>query len=285
MSRPSGLLEANGTARSLLVSAAADARIVVFCGIPGVGKSLLLREQHALALQAGRRVSRLQWDVARQAFEIPEILSIYPELDGSTHVVIRRGVGLWVRAAIERWCEAHPSPADMLLMEAPLVGGRFTELANVMDDGAEVVLGAQDTRFYVPTPTCAVRLAIQVARCEETHVNRHARDAANASPRVVDELWQMVAATAHRLGFGSPDAASSYSPDLYYRVYQTVLRHRRVWRLPIERVVADQGSPHALHAPADELCPNAVEALGLIARAEAEGAQTISERAAVWYQT
>ena len=173
----------------------------------------------------------------------------------------------------------------MLLIEAPLVGGRFTELARMIDDGAEVLLGAQQTRFYVPTPTCEVRLAIQAARREETQVNRHARDAANASPHVVDELWQMVAATAHRLGFGSPDAASSYSPDLYYRVYQTVLRHRRVWRLPIERVVADQGSPHALPAPTEELCPSAVEALGLIARAEAEGAQAIAERAADWYQT
>ena len=62
MSRPSALLEANGAARSLLVSAAAEARVAVFCGIPGVGKSLLLREQHELALQAGRRVSRLHCD-------------------------------------------------------------------------------------------------------------------------------------------------------------------------------------------------------------------------------
>jgi putative protein kinase ArgK-like GTPase of G3E family len=58
---------------SMLEAAAAHARIVAFCGIPGVGKSLLLREQLELALAAGRRVTRLQWDVARQAFETPGI--------------------------------------------------------------------------------------------------------------------------------------------------------------------------------------------------------------------
>jgi hypothetical protein len=284
MNERSSVIEHNDLARRLLESAAGHARIAVFCGIPGVGKSRLLGEQQALALAAGRRVTRLAWDVARQAFEMPAILSRYPEIDGSTHVMIRRAVGLWVRPAIERWHASHPSRGDMLLVEAPLVGGRFTELAQSCDDGAEPLLNAPQTRFYVPTPTTVVRLAIEAARRAEALANRHVRDAANASPQVVDELWRMVGRTAKDLGLCSA-ADVPYSPDLYYAVYAAVLRHRRVERLPIEMAVASHRSPHALVTPTEELCPSAAEALDLVARAEAEGADRIAARAQNWYRS
>ncbi len=291
MKLPESVLDEDGAARRLLESAAVEARIVVFCGIPGVGKSLLLREQQLLALHAGRRVSRLEWDVARQAFELPAILSRYPEIDGSTHVVIRRAVGLWLRAAIEHWRDHHQDPAELLLIEAPLVGGRFMELARAIDDGAEPILRAAAARFYVPTPTREVRLAIEAARRDETIANRHARDAANASPRVVDELWRMVAATARSLGLASAetgtsaDAASSYSPDVYYSVYASVLKHRHVSRVPIETVIADRRSPHALDWPVEELQPTGAQTLDLIALAEREGVESIADGAARWYLT
>jgi len=279
------LLAESSTARQLLESAARHARLVVFCGIPGVGKSLLLREQHSLALRAERRVHRLEWDVARQAFEQPDILARHPEIDGSTDVVIRRAVGLWSRAAIAQWCATHKSPADMLLIEAPLVGARLIEIAQAIDDAAESFLSARAAQFFVPTPTREVRVAIEAARRSESSANRHVRDAANASPRLVDELWRTVAVAAERLGFAPPGEPSPYSPATYYSVYQAVLRHRQVARLPIDAVIANPSSPHAMDSTGQELVPLRSEALDLIARAEQEGAESIAERAARWYLT
>jgi hypothetical protein len=268
---------------SMLEAAAAHARIVAFCGIPGVGKSLLLREQLELALAAGRRVTRLQWDVARQAFETPGILARYPEINGSTHLVIRRAVGIWLRDAIADWSERRPKPNELLLIEAPLIAGRMTELAWPLDDRAEPLLKARSTQFFVPTPTREVRSAIERARRAEMLAPRHARDAANASSELVDALWLEVADAARRLHLPGAAAAAVYSPDLYYAVYETVLRHRRVHCLPIERVLADPGSPHAVRAVTEELAPRADEAVNLIARAEAEGLEAIARRAAQWY--
>jgi len=269
---------------SLLEAAAAEARIVAFCGIPGVGKSLLLREQLELALAAGRRVTRLQWDVARQAFETSAILARYPEVEGSTHVVIRRAVGLWVRDAIDAWDVRHPDPNELLLIEAPLVGGRMAELAWPLADRAESLLSASSTQFFVPTPTRAVRRAIESARRAEMIDPRHVRDAANAAPELVDALWLEVAGVAQRLGLEFADGARAYSPELYYAVYARVLRHRRVSALPIERVLADPGSPHAVSAATAELAPGAEAASSLIARAESEGPETIAKRAEQWYR-
>jgi hypothetical protein len=282
---PDGILDGLETARGLLEQAARESRLVVFCGIPGVGKSLLLREQHKLAVHHGRCVSRLQWDISRQAFETPEILSRYPEDCGSTHPVIRRAAGCWVRAAIAHWQRSHPNPNDILLIEAPLVGGRFSELACVLPDDVEPLLNSPQTRFHVPTPTREVRLAIEAARRAETHANRHVRDRANAAPQLLDALWREVADTAGRLGLDRDAAASSYSPDLYFSLYRTVLRHRHVWRLPIDRIVADQGSPHDLDAATDELAPGALEVERAISQAESQGLAAVRLQAARWYLT
>jgi hypothetical protein len=270
---------------SALETAAAEARIVAFCGIPGVGKSLLLREQLAVALAAGRSVTRLQWDVARQAFEIPRILARYPEIDGSTHLVIRRAVGLWVREAIADWNERRPGANELLLIEAPLVGGRLSELAWPFADRAESLLKAASTQFFVPTPTREVRSAIERARRAEMIDPRHARDAANAPPDLVDALWLEVAAAAQALHLTAAGPATGYSPDLYYAVYRAVLRHRPVACLPIEHVLANPGSPHAVRGATEELAPRAEETPSLIARAESEGMESIANRAAQWYRS
>jgi hypothetical protein len=283
--KPNTLLSEGSAAWRLLAAAARTARMVVFCGIPGVGKSFLLREQLRLALAAGRRVSLLQWDVSRQAFEIPAILHRYPELQGSTHVMIRRAVGIWLRDAIVQWSDAHSGPAHLLLIEAPLVGGRMSELAYQADDRAEPLLSGRDVHFYVPTPTHDVRLAIEAARRAETASHRHARDAANAVPALVDELWQMVAQTAARLSIRVAEPLSGYSPEAYFAVYRAVLRHRRVTEVPVEEIVSAAGSPHALDKSVDELVPASVDVAALIARAEAEGDESVAARAARWYET
>ena len=72
-------------------------------GLPGVGKSLYIRELALAAHAAGRAVHLLQWDVARPAFELPGIIARYPERDGVTHAVIRKAVGQWAREAVVQW--------------------------------------------------------------------------------------------------------------------------------------------------------------------------------------
>ncbi len=278
------VLEPNGAARLALERSAREARITVFCGIPGVGKSLLLREQLKLAHAAGRSVSRLQWDVCRQSFELPAILAHYPEVDGSTHVAIRRAVGLWARPAIAAWAAEHSGARDLLVIEAPLVGGRLAELALSADDPAETLLAASTTHFFVPTPTRAVRAAIERARRAEMSSHRHARDAANAIPELVDELWRLVAATAVALGFGD-DECREYSPEVYFAVYRRVLTHRRVEELPIAEIVSDPGSPHDAGTDTLELFPSGSEAQNLIERAAAEGEMLLAARANRWYAT
>jgi len=281
----SSLLRSGSDAWRLLNDAARDARIVVFCGIPGVGKSFLLGEQIRVAAAAGRSVSLLQWDVSRQAFETPEVLQRYPEIGGSTHVMIRRAVGLWSREALCNWIAAHPDPRHLLLVEAPLVGGRLTELAQRLDDGAEALLSRSQARFYIPTPTVEVRRAIEAARRAEMATNRHARDAANASPTLVDELWQMVADTARQLRIECSDSLSGYSPDAYFAVYRAVLRHRVVTRVMIDAIVSTHGSPHDFAESVEELAPRAAQVPGLIAQAEREGHESVAARAALWYDT
>jgi hypothetical protein len=279
------LLSEGSAARRLLAAAARTGRIVVFCGIPGVGKSFLLREQLRLALSTGRRVSLLQWDVSRQAFETPAIRSRYPELQGSTHVMIRRAVGIWLRDAIVQWSDTHSDATDLLLIEAPLVGGRMSELAYQMEDRAEALLSGHSVHFYVPTPTREVRFAIEAVRRVETASHRHARDAANAVPALVDELWQMVAQTAERLHIHVASPLSGYSPEAYFAVYRAVLRHRPVTEVPVEEIVSGAGSPHALDESVEELVPASFDVAALIARAEAEGDESVAARAARWYET
>src|SRR5688500_10788549 len=98
-----------------LDAAASERRCVFLAGLPGVGKSLLLQQLTILAAERGRLVHRLQWDVARGAFEPPEILRRYPEVDGGSHPAIRRAVGLWARDAVARWNRANADQRHLLL--------------------------------------------------------------------------------------------------------------------------------------------------------------------------
>src|SRR4051812_13196676 len=128
------VLPADSNLYRRLHAAAVERRCVFFAGLPGVGKSLLLQQLSLIATSAGRRVSLLQWDVARGPFERPEILARYPETDGVTHAVIRKAAGLWARGAVAAWDRDHPDAADMLVGEVPLIGNRLIELVQQQAD-------------------------------------------------------------------------------------------------------------------------------------------------------
>jgi hypothetical protein len=288
MTRAICLFPPESPACRALQAAAERARCVVICGIPGTGKSLLLREQAILADAQGRTVHRLQWDVARQPFDRPDILKRYPEIDGSTHPVIRQAAGLWVRGAIAGWFQQQSDPGQLLLIEAPLVGARFIELAQVMQDDAEPHLAASTTVYLVPVPSREVRAAIEAARVREIAQPRHARDAANAIPALVDRLWLAVVGAARDLKLPGAAAGDEYSPELYADLYRHVLRHRHVSAVPIDEIVPSSGSPHELERPTPEVAPHDAEVTSLMQEA-APGSpaeeHAILHACNAWYQS
>lgn len=284
MSAYGGVLRPETPAYRILDEVLRKSRIVATCGIPGAGKSLLMREQVLLARALGRRVHRLQWDVARQAFEQPAILARYPEIGGSTHPVIRRAAGLWLRDAIFKWCEANGGDEHVLLIEAPLVGGRFIELARVEPDALEPILTLSTTRFLVPQPSREVRAAIEAARAAEIERPRHARDAANAVPTLVDELWKAVLQAADSLAIPFDKRADGYSPELYFALYQRLLHHRRVAAVPVTEIFPDRGSPHSLSGDVSDLAPTADSAVDLIRAVEAAGVERAMHSAERWFE-
>ena len=260
-----------------------EAYCVVICGVPGVGKSLFVREQTLIARNCGRKVHRLEWDVSRLAFDQPGILSRYPEIDNVTHPVIRRAAGLWVRQAVADWFSLHGGSRDLLVIEAPLIGGRFSELARIEQDAAEPFLAGEATQFLIPQPSREVRAAIQGARSRETAQHRHALDSKNAPPPLVDALWQQILDTADFLGVPHDRRDGGYSPELYLAVYRRLLRHRHVVAVPVRDVVEIGHSPHALQGMALQISPGAQEAARLIALIEETGVDAAVRATEGWH--
>jgi hypothetical protein len=212
-------------------------RWVFFAGLPGTGKSLLVNQLAHLAQAAGRPVHLLQWDMARPAFEASPAGRRYPVIDGVTQGVIRKAVGLWVRQALLDWERRHPDPGHLLVGETPLVGNRFVELARPADDAAERLLNGPGTTFVIPVPSREVRLHLEAERARRAARPLHERERHDAMPRVLQDIWRELAGLAGDLGVtAAPPAPGSdlpYDPEVYRKVYERLLRHRRVEVVPV----------------------------------------------------
>jgi hypothetical protein len=240
----------------VLTRVAGGQRIVFLTGLSGVGKSLLLQQLALLAHQAGRVVHLLQWDVSRSAFETPEILARYPEVDGATHMAIRKAVGRWVRGGVRRWRDTHPGPEQMLIGEPPLAGNRLIELAQPLPDDAEDLLAGPETLFLVPVPTREVRRAIEAARGRSIARPGHTRESADAPLNVMQDDWREIWLRARAPGpatAGADDDTPSFDPDVYAQVYRRLLRHRRTELVPIDTIMKPPGSVYDLDIVASEL--------------------------------
>ena len=231
-------------------------KIVVFCGIPGVGKSLMLGQLARMAHGAGRPVHLLQWDVARLAFESPAVLSRYPEVDGVTHAVIRRAAGVWARRAVRDWRTRHYGDDCLLAVEAPLVGGRFAELASPLAGAPKDELSLPDTRFVLVVPSAGVRREIERARGRTSVSPGHERERADAAPQVVSGLWAEVLRAAGELGIATA-GGEGYAPRVYRRVYARALRRRKVDVLALDEMLPTGGrSAHDIGFWAKRLQPS-----------------------------
>jgi hypothetical protein len=235
--------------------------VIFVAGLPGTGKSLVIRELARLGQAAGRSVHILQWDVARPVFETAPAGRRYPLVDGVTHVAIRKAAGLWVRGAIASWHDAHRGTGDLLIGEVPLVGGRFIELARSAADAAEPLLAADAARFVIPVPSRDVRAFIEGERDRRMADPHHPRERDDAPTEVLRALWDDLVDVARILDVpGAPErkgGAVPYDPAIYEAVYRRVLARRHVEALPLTRVLPTGGvSVYDLGVAAADLVPS-----------------------------
>ena len=218
-----------------LEQSASVAKAVVFTGLPGVGKSLYISVFKQLALQLKRNVTIVQWDVARKAFETPEILQRFPMGDGTVHDGIKLCAGRWLTNEVSDWLSSAGTE-DLLLIEAPLVGHRFIELATLKEDASlEKFLSSDSCHFLCPIPSSEVRQKI-----EELRIAQVAEDAKvwmGAKPSVMLMLWKMICGIANEMGRNIPmDGQPEYDSEVYEFVFRKILKHRTFIPLYIEEV-------------------------------------------------
>jgi hypothetical protein len=216
-------------------------------GLPGTGKSLLVREIAAAAGADGHPSTVMQWDVSRESWDShPSAAATYPEIDGITHEGIRTAMGTWVREAVADWYSQHVDGDDLLIVEAPHIGGRFSELAHVVDDAAEPSLRGPDTLFVLVAPTKDLQLTLKSQRAADMESQGEGSyESNNASPDLLDELTDSLRGPAQELGIASI-SSTGYDPELYAELMQHVLRHRNVLLVRPDQLMEVTGSVYSL---------------------------------------
>lgn len=248
------VLPNTSTAYKLCDELVQSAKIIILTGLPGVGKSLYVQQLALMAQSSGRKVHLLQWDVTRSAFETPDILAKYPEIDGVTHAMIRQAVGLWTRQAIAEWSQAYPSDEHLLIGEATFVGERLMQLAKVQEDSAEALLSSGKTQFLLPVPSKTIRAQIEDKRAESIANPQHEHETKDAPPNVLEMLWHEIYHVGHTLGItDSAKDTPDYDPSVYQGTYEHLLQHRHCNTLHIDEVFEREGSVYDLEHIAGHL--------------------------------
>ncbi len=219
-----------------LNDAASTAKAVVFTGLPGVGKSLYINAFQAIAQSLNKKVTVIQWDVARKAFETPEIQAHFPMGDGTVHNGLKLCAGKWLLATVSSWLTQNSDSDSILLIEAPLVGHRFVELAHQQNiKEIEAFLSSKECQFICPIPSKEVREKIEAARAAE--VAEDAKTWMGAKPSVMLMLWKMICGIANEMGRSIPmDGQPPYDPKVYEFVFKNILKHRNFIPLHISEV-------------------------------------------------
>lgn len=244
--------------------------MVFMTGLPGVGKSLLIQQLALIAHAAGRRVHILQYNDARQPFETADMLARYPEIEGVTDPMIRKGVGLWARQAIVDWTAAYADPEHILIGELPLIGNRLIELVEIHDDPAEPLLAGPQSQFVIPIPSWEVREVIEETRARTIADPRNELEKLDAPPNVLQALWQEVNLLARQAGLTKARPDSPYNPYIYGGVYELLLRNRPTLPLMIDEVLRPQRSVYELEINIERLRPSEAAAAAIIQKVEAQ---------------
>ena len=235
-------------------------KVVVLSGLPGVGKSLYARQFKIIAQVLDKKITVIQWDIARKAFETPEISARFPMGDGVVHNGVKLIAGRWLMDTLRDWLKEHSGEQEILLIEAPLVGHRFIELAQVQTDSAlEDFLKSEDFQIIMPIPSKQVRSKIEADR--RAQIAEDAKTWTGAKPSVLLQLWKMVCGIANEFGRRiSLDQQPPYDPEVYEFVFSKILRHRHFTPLHVDEIFAvsvkDEKDLHNL----DSLAADAITA-------------------------
>jgi hypothetical protein len=235
-------------------------KIIVFIGLPGTGKSLYINHLYHYALQNAYRPKLIQWDVCRKEFEKGKLASIFPSEKGQVHPGVRLSAGYWLLSYLNTWSKTQLNiDKNILLIEAPLVGNRFSELCHIQDNSVlEQYLRSEQIQFVLPVPNDEVRHKIESDRAEQ--ISETAQNWSGAKPSVLHQLWHDTLAIAQELNLTSYDG-QAYQAEIYQKTYQYIARHRQTVILDIDKtydvVITDES---ALHNLKNEL-PNQAEIL------------------------
>ena len=215
---------------------AAEQKVVVFSGLPGVGKSLYIKEFQLIAKSYDRPVDVIQWDVARKAFETESILEHFPMGEGTVHNGLKLIAGKWLMDELSLWVDSNWGSDRILLIEAPLVGHRFIELAKISADSElEEILSSTDLAVVMPIPTSTVRAKIEEERRRQ--VKDDAAVWSGAKPSVMLMLWKMTCGIANEFGKNiDMSGQPPYDSAIYKFVFAEILKHRNFVPLIIDEV-------------------------------------------------
>ncbi len=240
-----------------LKRAAMTRKLVFLAGIPGVGKSLYVQQLVLLAQKSGRTVHLFQYDVTRTAFENhPLGLQKYPEVDGVTHPMIRRAVGVWARRGVLEWLQTYADERHILIGEVPLIGSRLIELMQIINDEVESVLAGPQTLFMIPVPSNRIRDKIVAQRAISMEKPRHKKEEKDAPINVLQMVWADAHQLAVKLGLTQPLGKNvvdmPYDPAVYAAVYEYLCQNRQVETLHVDLDLKPTGSVYDLTDIASE---------------------------------
>jgi len=223
-----------------------------------------------MAHMHGRQVHQLQWDVTRMAFETDSVMDRYPEIDGVTHAVIRKAVGLWARSGIEEWHSQYSGSDHILIGEVPLVGNRLVELVQKQDDTVEAVLASPQATFAIPVPSVEIRNLIEAARAKSIANPQHEREEKDAQPNVLRDNWLELFKVGKQLGLIDPSIAQPiYDPDVYSSAYSSLLIHRHTEIIPLDqRLDTTNHSVYNIDFEPRELAPSQADAEAFVTQVE-----------------
>ncbi len=236
MNHQKSVIPESSSVYQTLAEAAKSAKAVAFSGLPGVGKSLYINQFQIIAEAEGKKVTVIQWDIARKSFETKEIAARFPMGPGIVHNGVKLSVGKWLIDTVKEWLNTHPNQADLLLIEAPLVGHRFIELATIQADASlEAFFKSKAFQMLVPIPSKKVRAKIEADR--RAQIAEDAKTWTGAKPSVMLMLWKMISGIANEFGRTIPmDGQPPYDPEIYAFVFGKILQHRHFTPLHIEEI-------------------------------------------------
>lgn len=261
-------------------------KLVIFSGLPGVGKSLYIQEFQKIVNELKRPIDVIQWDVARKSFESEEIAKDFPMGEGTVHNGVKIMSGMWLMETIKKWNEANINNDRILLIEAPLVGHRFVELVHkTTDESLETFLSSDKCVVVMPIPTKEVRTAIEDARRQQ--VDENAKVWSGAKPSVMLMLWKMTCGIANEFGMDiEMDGQPPYSSGIYEYVFAEILKHRNFVPIIIDEIFEVPEQDESQLHNYDSLKANKADAIKFAQRVKAlYNDNEIDQIVNSWYKT